>query len=183
MPAVLRKRPCRFCRRWFLPDARQGEQQYACSKPACQTQRQATNQRDWLQREPGYFRTNRGGKHLAYRTAHPDAKRLWRERNPAARERERLASAGRRRNASTRRVVAQEAIALQLVSQQEVTSAHAPVVTQESIVTQLHVLVGLASALAPVVAQEPIAGALRGWNDRGRQLLAGARAHEPVRPR
>jgi hypothetical protein len=183
MAAVLRKRPCRFCRRWFLPDVRLGGRQYACSAQPCQAKRQAENQQAWLDGDPGYFRKNRGAKHRAYRAAHPEAKRLWRERNPDVRERERVARAKRRRSAPTRRAVAQEAIVLQLVDSQRVTKALAPAVTQESIVTQLQILTGLASALAPAVAQESIAGALLAWNDRGRQILAGAVALEPVRPR
>jgi hypothetical protein len=182
MAAHLRKRPCRFCRRWFLPDARQGEQQYACPEPACQARRKAENQRDWLEREPGYFR-GRAEKHRTYRTSHPDVKRDWRARHPEVRERERIARSKRRQKAPTRRAVEQEAFVLQLVSPQGVTSAHARAVEQDSIMTQLHVLIGLASALPPAVEQDSIAGALLGWNDRGRQLLAGARAREPVRPR
>lgn len=181
MPAALRKRPCRFCLRWFLPDVRQGEKQYACLAATCQTRRQAENQRDWLARSPGYFR-GRAGKHRAYREAHPETKRRWRADHPEVREKERLARAKRRQTAPTRRAVEQEAFVLQLVNPQGVTGALPPAVAQEAFMTQLHVLVGLASALPPAVEQEPIAGALLGWNDRGRQLLAGARAHEPVRP-
>lgn len=182
MAARLHKRPCRFCLRWFLPDVRQREQQYACSAPECQSRRQAANQSAWLENKPGYFR-DRTEKNRAYREAHPDAKRQWRAANPEVRDRENIARARHRKNAPSRRAVAQEAIMLQLVNPQGVTSAHAPAVAQEALMTQLHVLVGLASALPPAVAQEPIAGALSGWNDRGRQLLAGARAREPVRPR
>lgn len=183
MAAVLRKLPCRFCRRWFLPDVRLGARQYACSAPPCQEKRQGANQKAWLEGEPGYFRTNRDAKHRAYRAAHPDAKRLWRARNPEAVERERVARAKRRQRAPTCRAVAQEAIVLQLVDPQGVTEGLAPAVTQESIVTQLQILTGLASALPPAVAQESIAGALLAWNDRGRRLLSGALAHEPLRPR
>ena len=33
---MLRKRPCRICRRWFQPHARAGERQRVCSEAACQ---------------------------------------------------------------------------------------------------------------------------------------------------
>jgi hypothetical protein len=33
---ILRKRPCRVCRRWFRPDPRQKERQYVCGDEDCQ---------------------------------------------------------------------------------------------------------------------------------------------------
>ena len=182
MAAALRKRPCRFCRRWFLPNARQAGQQYACSASGCQERRQAENRAAWLERDPGYFR-GRIVKQRAYREAHPEVKRDWRARNPEVRERERLARAKRRRKAPTRRAVEQEAIVLQLVNPQGVTHALPPAVEQEAFVTQLQILTGLASALPPAVEQESIAGALLAWNDRGRRILTGAAAREPLRSR
>ena len=179
MAVVLRKRPCRFCRRWFLPYAAQGARQRACSEPACQARRQEESRRVWLARHPGYFR-GRATKHRQYRLEHPDVKRAWRSANPQAAKRERTARAQRRRRAPTRRAVEQEAWVLQLVDRQGVARPHAPAVEQEAWRSQLHVLVGLASALPPAVAQEPIAGALLAWNDLGHRLLSGALAREPV---
>jgi hypothetical protein len=49
-----RKKPCRFCRRWFHPDARVGERQRACGKPGCQTARRQKTQADWRKRNPDY---------------------------------------------------------------------------------------------------------------------------------
>ena len=49
MPAALRKRPCRFCLRWFLPDVRQREKQYACLiKPHLMTKYDALAEIDRL---------------------------------------------------------------------------------------------------------------------------------------
>jgi hypothetical protein len=48
------KKPCRICRRWFLPDARVGERQRACGKPECQTARRQKTQADWRKRNPDY---------------------------------------------------------------------------------------------------------------------------------
>ncbi len=33
---VVRKRPCRICRRWFLPDPRAGNRQRVCGETKCQ---------------------------------------------------------------------------------------------------------------------------------------------------
>src|SRR4051812_15965357 len=49
-----RKKPCRYCRKWFLPDSRVGERQRACSSEACQQQRRQHTQRDWRARHPDY---------------------------------------------------------------------------------------------------------------------------------
>ena len=146
MAAALRKRPCRFCRLWFLPDVRLGERQYACAAVPCQAKRQGANQRAWLDGDPGYFR-GRVAKQRTYRETHPEVKRAWRARHPEVRERERMARAKRRRKAPTRRAVEQEACVLQLVNLQGVTKGLPCAVEQEAFVTQLQILTGLASAL------------------------------------
>lgn len=50
-----KKRPCRYCRRWFRPDPRVGDRQRACSRPGCQAQRLAEQQARWRRRNPDYF--------------------------------------------------------------------------------------------------------------------------------
>ena len=173
MPQVPRKRPCRYCRRWFLIDPRLGDRHRTCPAPACQARRQAANEEAWLDRHPGYFRGRRA-KHATWRSEHPDAKRLWRAAHPEAREREVLGRARRRREAPSRRAVEQEARALQLVGSQGVGDGLSPAVEQKSMTPQVVVLLGLASGLPPAVEQKSIAGALLRWHDRGRLLLEGA---------
>ncbi len=48
------RRPCRFCRRWFLPDLRVGARQRACSTAECQERRRAATQACWRKRNPDY---------------------------------------------------------------------------------------------------------------------------------
>ena len=50
----MRKRPCRFCRRWFGPDKRVGARQRACSAEACQKKRRAATQAAWRAAHPEY---------------------------------------------------------------------------------------------------------------------------------
>lgn len=50
-----RKRPCRFCRKWFLPDSRVGTRQRSCSGSDCQRKRRAKTQASWRERNPEYF--------------------------------------------------------------------------------------------------------------------------------
>jgi hypothetical protein len=61
MPSSLgkRKRPCRICRRWFVPDPRVGERQHVCQRAACQAERQRRNHEAWCRHNPGYFTARR----------------------------------------------------------------------------------------------------------------------------
>ena len=56
---MLTKRPCRICRRWFVPDRRVGCRQRACAAPACQIARRAQTQASWRRRNPDYFIAHR----------------------------------------------------------------------------------------------------------------------------
>ena len=56
---MLTKRPCRICRRWFVPDRRVGRRQRACAVPACQIARRAKTQASWRRRNPDYFIAHR----------------------------------------------------------------------------------------------------------------------------
>ena len=56
---MLRKRPCRICRRWFTIDRRVGRRQRACSSPACQRARRDVTQQVWRRRNPDYFHARR----------------------------------------------------------------------------------------------------------------------------
>src|SRR6266567_3299991 len=56
---MLTKRPCRICRRWFVPDRRVGRRQRACSATACQIARRARTQSSWRRRNPDYFIAHR----------------------------------------------------------------------------------------------------------------------------
>ncbi len=182
MPRTPRKRPCRFCRRWFRPDRRLKERQYACSAAACQRRRQAGNRARWLARSPGYFR-RRAEKHRAWRRAHPDANRLWRAAHPDVRKRQDRARAERRRRARLRVSAEQEAMALQLLAAPGHGARHALSAEQEAIRAQAFVLTGLAARLPLSAEQEPIVGALTACHDLGRRLLAGGRPHALARPR
>jgi hypothetical protein len=49
-----RKKPCRYCRKWFRPDSRVGKRQFACDADACQEKRRAHTQLNWRTRHPDY---------------------------------------------------------------------------------------------------------------------------------
>ena len=54
-----RKRPCRICRRWFIPNPHVVARQRACSASACQMARRTRTQADWRRRNPDYFTAHR----------------------------------------------------------------------------------------------------------------------------
>jgi hypothetical protein len=56
---MLTKRPCRICRRWFVPDRRVGGRQSACPATACQIARRVRTQASWRRRNPDYFIAHR----------------------------------------------------------------------------------------------------------------------------
>jgi hypothetical protein len=54
MCSRLKKRPCRYCGKWFWPDRRVGPRQRACSDEECQCKRRAETQASWRHRNPEY---------------------------------------------------------------------------------------------------------------------------------
>jgi hypothetical protein len=60
---VNRKRPCRICRRWYLPSTHQGDRQRnVCSSEACQGERRRQTQARWRAENPEYFTARRLAK-------------------------------------------------------------------------------------------------------------------------
>jgi hypothetical protein len=53
-----RKRPCRVCRRWFLPDGRLKNRQKTCGNPECQRKWHRKKCAEWNKKNEEYFRTN-----------------------------------------------------------------------------------------------------------------------------
>ncbi len=56
---MVRKRPCRICRRWFRPDPRAGDRQRACGASECQAERRRRSVSAWRARHPDYDREDR----------------------------------------------------------------------------------------------------------------------------
>lgn len=57
--AVVKKRPCSICRRWFMPDLRVGDRQRACGRDECQRARHRDADRAWHARHRDYDRARR----------------------------------------------------------------------------------------------------------------------------
>ena len=52
---IYRKKPCKYCRKWFRPDSRVGDRQRVCSAPACQARRDSDQKARWRRLNPDYF--------------------------------------------------------------------------------------------------------------------------------
>ncbi len=53
-----RKRPCRICRRWFVPNARLKDRQMTCGTAKCQRQWHKKKCAEWNRKNTDYFKTN-----------------------------------------------------------------------------------------------------------------------------
>ncbi|TPV96475.1 MAG: hypothetical protein B7733_04565 [Myxococcales bacterium FL481] len=56
---MVRKRPCRICKRWFQPNPRVGDRQKVCSNATCQRERHRRACAEWRRRNPDYDREER----------------------------------------------------------------------------------------------------------------------------
>ena len=55
---LARKRPCRICRRWFLPDSRLKDRQMTCGDAQCKRQWHCKKCTEWNRKNREYFRSN-----------------------------------------------------------------------------------------------------------------------------
>jgi hypothetical protein len=162
MPKTCRRRRCRICRGWFRPNARQGDRQYACSKPECQLVRQVRNEEARLVRDPAYFRGR-----AAKRPRGTPAPRPRRETAAYEEVRDR---------------VAHKAIRLQLATMPSVARKVAGHDVHKVITAQLAVMVGLIAELRRRDGHKVIDFDLVTLHDRGRRLLAGGGRDGEARP-
>ena len=72
--ATPRKRPCKICRRWFLPNVRLKDRQKTCADTACQKEWHRRQCAKWNKRNPEYFKADYLAKKLKKITrASPDS--------------------------------------------------------------------------------------------------------------
>ena len=54
----LKKRPCRICRRWFMPNPRLKDRQMTCGDPECKKEWHRKKCTEWNKKNSDYFRSN-----------------------------------------------------------------------------------------------------------------------------
>ena len=52
------KRPCRICRRWYIPHPRVEDRQMTCGDPGCKREWHRKKCADWNRKNAEYFRAN-----------------------------------------------------------------------------------------------------------------------------
>ena len=70
--AKTRKRPCKICRKWFLPHPRQGDRQKTCGRPECQREYHRRLRQKWNDKNRAYFKANYLTEKLKRTKAPPD---------------------------------------------------------------------------------------------------------------
>jgi len=55
---LVRKRPCRICRRWFMPSPRLKDRQKTCGRPQCKREWHRKMCEKWNRENADYFRSN-----------------------------------------------------------------------------------------------------------------------------
>jgi hypothetical protein len=60
----MRKRPCRICKRWFIPHPRVKERQKTCGDPKCQREWHRRKCEEWNRQNADYFKANYLAKKL-----------------------------------------------------------------------------------------------------------------------
>ncbi len=53
---IIRKRPCRICRRWFMPNPRLKDRQMTCADPKCQREWHRRKCAEWNKDNADYFK-------------------------------------------------------------------------------------------------------------------------------
>ena len=55
---ISKKRPCRICRRWFMPNPRLKDRQMTCGDPGCKKEWHRKKCSEWNKSNSDYFRSN-----------------------------------------------------------------------------------------------------------------------------
>ncbi|UCH00094.1 MAG: hypothetical protein JSU78_06630 [Deltaproteobacteria bacterium] len=75
---LCKKRPCRICRRWFMPNPKLKDRQKTCGDPDCQREWHRKKCAQWNKANSDYFKSNYLQKKLDAATASEEpAKPLW----------------------------------------------------------------------------------------------------------
>ena len=71
----LKKRPCRICGRWFLPNPRLKDRQMTCGERGCKKQWHRKKCAEWNKKNSEYFKTNYLQKKLDAATQKGEARK------------------------------------------------------------------------------------------------------------
>lgn len=83
--ATPRKRPCKICRRWFLPNVRLKDRQKTCADPTCQKEWHRRQCAKWNKRNTEYFKADYLEKKLEKTTQASSDRQTTKENLPRGR--------------------------------------------------------------------------------------------------
>jgi len=149
-----KRRKCRCCQAFFVPDPRTDDRQRYCSKPACRKASKAASQRRWLSKNGNgdYFRGPAAVRRVqVWRKAHPG---YWRKATPSSNHSQVLAPQTPNPGQSSCNV-----------------PRGLPRTLQDDCLTQEPAFVGLISMVTGSTLQEDIAATARQLLLRGRNIL------------
>jgi len=153
-----RKRKCKHCHEFFLPDPRNHYHQRYCSKPDCRRASKVASQHRWLSK-PGNRSYFRG-------PANVERVRAWRKANPGYRKRKETQGPSALQDLYPSQVADNPSDSDDL--------EHSPL--QDLLASQAIVLIGLIAQLTDSTLQEDIAQCGRRLLHLGQDILSGARS-------
>jgi len=145
----IRKRKCKHCKEYFLPDHRNKKKQWFCSKPQCRKASKAASQQKWLKKPQNkdYFR---GPEHV-------ERVRQWRKNNPDYRQKSKNVLQDHCRENENKK--------------QRVKSSLHSLVLQDLLLRQPAVLIGLIANLTGSALQDDIAVSISRMQQLGNDIL------------
>jgi hypothetical protein len=156
MAQRLRKRKCRNCRDFFMPDPRNIQKQKYCRKPKCRKASKAAAQARWLAKRENknYFR----GPENVSRVQE------WRKRNPGYWRRKGAGAENALQDHSNEKKKEKQYVAKQLTKD----------ALQDLLMTQHNVLVGLIAHLTGLALQDDIDSTTRCLQQLGADILSSS---------
>ncbi len=176
MRGQVRKRKCKNCKDYFLPDPRNRARQKFCSKPPCRKASKANSQRRWLQKPENQktFKCADNVKRVqVWRKSHPG---YWRQRKTNKEKALQDALPGetvceRGEEAPLTEDALQDSLSAQTVEGQAVEASLTKDTLQDILSAQDPVLLGLIAQLTGLALQDDIATATRRLRQLGDDIL------------
>lgn len=149
-----RRRKCRYCKAYFVPDPRNASRQKACPKEACRKARQRESQEAWLSK-PENLNYFRGPDNV-------ERVRRWRREHP---------NYGRRQSLPKPSQPLQDTLNPEVVDNKPVKASLTEQALQDALTAQVPLLLGLIAHMIGSSLQDDIVSVLHRMIDRGSAIL------------
>ena len=159
-----RKRKCRHCRGWFIPDCRNHHHQHFCSNETCRKASKKRSQRKWLKKPENsdYFKNSDNINRV----------KQWRKKHPQYWERPQFSSESPRKLPDETFIALQDVCIPQPLEVGRITEHKELIVLQDVLESQRFIIQGLAAHLVGQPLQEVIDPFLKRCYDRGKAIFS-----------